>query len=737
MQVLINKIINMNNISKIKYFGCAALLSLGLLTGCSKNEVIRPESEGLITIKAVSASSFNSTENGPVTKVTYDPNYQGDYTSLVWGVGDNFQLYGDDMEGSKFTIVAHANYADKYTANESFTGTAVEGATKAFFPATKVDNETYNDVTVASPEGWNHQTLDFTGQMCSGWSNSLSSYTYMVGEIGGTTDNPTISFSHLTSQIEFKLTLPDDYSSADSPYELRLVATDGSKVFCKVQDLNNSENNEMTDTLSLSLSYISLYNKPYTMSLYMKVAPLYILNTPMKVEVLTNNEATGDELCYSADLGNQTVVFQKGKQYTLSTNINLEDDGTSGVDVSNYSPDSYTLSSTGKTLKKWIGSESLVDLTQDPAFAELDSIESHAFEELATLKKVVMGDNIISIGNSMFYNCTSLTNVTLPSNSNITSTGMMTFYGCTSLKSITLPSTINKIGLSAFSGCTSLSESPITNSIDTIESSAFQSCNALTSIYLTSGSKLKYIGSMAFMYCSGLKIFNLGNDYAGIIPNDAFIQCTSLTLARFPETTTGIGFAAFKSCWKLKNFTVPAGVTSIGKYAFLDTGIETIDIPASVTFIGQIALSNCKDINVEDGNPNYVSVKSGEHNGLFTKDLSYLIHQYVDSEEYIVPEQVDSIQRYAFAYSDDLKVLRMGSNVNKIETSAFSYVSNLSEIHYNKKSPVGIIGEDEYLFSPSSLYQTVKLYVPSSAVSKFQTTNPWSNFTSIIGENFE
>ena len=56
----------------------------------------------------------------------------------------------------------------------------------------------------------------------------------------------------------------------------------------------------------------------------------------------------------------------------------------------------------------------------------------------------------------MFYGCTSLTNVSIPSS--VIAIGQYAFYGCTSLTSISIPSSITRIESSAFVDCTSLTD---------------------------------------------------------------------------------------------------------------------------------------------------------------------------------------------------------------------------------------------------------------------------------------
>ena len=55
-----------------------------------------------------------------------------------------------------------------------------------------------------------------------------------------------------------------------------------------------------------------------------------------------------------------------------------------------------------------------------------------------------------------FYNCSGLTNITIPDS--ITSIGRSAFNGCSSLASITIPDSVTSIGDNAFYCCDSLKE---------------------------------------------------------------------------------------------------------------------------------------------------------------------------------------------------------------------------------------------------------------------------------------
>ena len=86
------------------------------------------------------------------------------------------------------------------------------------------------------------------------------------------------------------------------------------------------------------------------------------------------------------------------------------------------------------------------------------------------------------LGDYVFYGCSGLTSLTLPSS--VTSIGRGAFYGCWKLTSLTIPSGVTSIGYSAFRGCSGLTNLTIPSSVTEIGWGAFRGCSGLTSIYV-------------------------------------------------------------------------------------------------------------------------------------------------------------------------------------------------------------------------------------------------------------
>ncbi len=124
-----------------------------------------------------------------------------------------------------------------------------------------------------------------------------------------------------------------------------------------------------------------------------------------------------------------------------------------------------------------------------------------------TIRAVVIGKDVTSIGSCAFYNTTYLTSVTFENGSDLTNIGHAAFGMCGKLTSITIPSSVTTIGQRAFVGCEELTSITIPSSVTTIGANAFKWCSGLQSVTFAPDSKLKTIGNEAFEDCHKDLIF--------------------------------------------------------------------------------------------------------------------------------------------------------------------------------------------------------------------------------------
>ena len=316
------------------------------------------------------------------------------------------------------------------------------------------------------------------------------------------------------------------------------------------------------------------------------------------------------------------------------------------------------------------------------------SIGKSAFSSCRSLTSITIPNSVTSIGEWAFCDCSGLTSVTIPNS--VTSIGGSAFSYCTGLTSVTIPNSVTSIGSHAFQGCSGLTSVTIPNSVTSIGDRAFYECSGLTSI--TIPNSVTSIGEYTFYNCSGLTSVTIPNSVTSI-GSHAFSFCTGLTSVTTPNSVTSIGDAAFSNCSGLTSVTIPNSVTSIGRFAFIHcSGLTSVTIPNSVTSIGGYAFSCCSGLT-----------------------------------SVTIPNSVTSIGTEAFWGCNSLTSVTIPNSVRIIESGAFQSCSNLENVYcYAEK--FSRIGDDIF---KDSYIEYATLHVPSSALSYYQTTEPWSGFGTI------
>ena len=147
----------------------------------------------------------------------------------------------------------------------------------------------------------------------------------------------------------------------------------------------------------------------------------------------------------------------------------------------------------------------------------------------------------------------------------------------------------------------------------------------------------------------------------------AFYDCNALKQLTLPENLTDIGAYAFSGCLDLQNVTLPGKLATIAERAFDYTGLTAIHIPASVTMIGQQALSQNYDllkITVDEANTVYCA----EDNVLYNKEKTTLIRAGSGlSGDWSIPFGVKTVEGMAFWNCWTLETLRIPATVQSID----------------------------------------------------------------------
>ena len=314
------------------------------------------------------------------------------------------------------------------------------------------------------------------------------------------------------------------------------------------------------------------------------------------------------------------------------------------------------------------------------------------------IESVTIGSGVTSIGSGAFSGCNSLTSVTLNSNAivsqsyssssniksvfggqvleyilgdEITCIGNYAFFNCSSLTSVTIPNSVTSIGIAAFNGCSSLTSVIIPESVTSIgQGGTFQKCTALKSVQwnakkctIDKNDNNGYYPP--FLYLSNISIFSFGEDVE-TIPACLCYGLSGIKEINLPNNVTSIGNYAFYDCEKLMTINIPNNVPEIENHTFFGcSSLSEISIPNSVTSIGNSAFYNCSSL-ISVTIPN--SVTSIGNSAFYGCAKLTAVN---------IPYRVPSIEDYTFFGCSSLSEISIPNSVTSIGNSAFSGCSNL------------------------------------------------------------
>lgn len=237
---------------------------------------------------------------------------------------------------------------------------------------------------------------------------------------------------------------------------------------------------------------------------------------------------------------------------TFGTIKTLEEGGSEqGV----YPSSSYELSSDGKKLLKWIGTETEIDFGIDPVLAKVTAIGERAFFYNEYVEKLTLNEGITSIENDAFHGLSKLTTLSLPAT--LTSMGTYNFTACKSLKDISVAG--GNTVYSASDGVLFMKEG---------DGLQIVICGGAKTGEYIFPSNVKSVGFNAFYFCDWISSVVV-NEGLERIEDQGFYDCDNLKEISLPEGFVSIGNYAFTDCISLENIQLPSTINKIGAGAFL------------------------------------------------------------------------------------------------------------------------------------------------------------------------
>ena len=411
----------------------------------------------------------------------------------------------------------------------------------------------------------------------------------------------------------------------------------------------------------------------------------------------------------------------------------------------------------------------------------LTTIEDYLFYQCCNLKTITIPGSVTSIGDESFRYCSNLTKIIIPES--VVSIGNYAFRNCDGLNQIYCLPIIPPSGgnysfdtnssdykIYVYKECVDAYKSAWSNYVNNIYDNGNYPSGASTNIYYTtydeqpiSSDKLA-IKSNTYNNGQG-KMVIYGE--LKLIPDKAFSNCDKLTSITIPDCVNMIGDNAFNDCGSLLSVNLGNGITVIGDNAFYNCGnLTSITLPDSVSTVGSYTFYNCKKMKSVTLGKGITTIGYyvfegcdilEEFIGEFTSDdgrcivINGLLHSFAPYgiTEYTIPNNVTSIDWYAFHNINSLTTITIPDNVTDIGNDAFSGCSNLTTVTISDK--IEYIGGNAFntcnklknvyckATEPPRLGDAVfynnaygrKIYVPYESVDKYKDSyanNGWNDY---------
>jgi len=242
------------------------------------------------------------------------------------------------------------------------------------------------------------------------------------------------------------------------------------------------------------------------------------------------------------------------------------------------------------------------------------------------------GHEVVAIGDRAFQNRTDLRTVMIPDS--VEKIEFEAFYNCINLKIVDLSSNLTTIGYDVFGNCKSISKIEIPKSLKKFDGTWGR------------GTNLSY---GAFGGCSNLKTVNFEAGSA-IVCAALFMGCDGIEEIELPDTITEIGDSAFKSCKNLNKVIIPESVTKIDGDAFAEcSGLVDIKMHEGINTIGSRAFYKCDRLL-----------------------------------DIVIPDSVEKIEFEAFRGCDKLENIKLSENLTIVGYGVFGDCKSISKIEIPK-----------------------------------------------------
>ena len=334
--------------------------------------------------------------------------------------------------------------------------------------------------------------------------------------------------------------------------------------------------------------------------------------------------------------------------------------------------------------------ENCSSLTNINIPTSLVQIRANAFSQTA-LKEFIAPESLKEIWLYAFKDAKELTNVELK---NVTEIGDMVFENCEKLESIVIPETLEEIGASVFGGCSSLQDIDLPNKPLALDHNTFYG-----SAYYEDKSNWEngvlYVDNYLLAINSdflNLSEYEVKEGTIAIAINAFLNNAQNLTKITLPEGLKLIGDKAFSSLYKLESINIPSSVDTIGYNAFASTGIFN----NSTNWSDNGLYIDGWLVNVQNTKISEFEVKEGTIGVSNGSDVSFIPSRARKITKLTLPSTLRYIGKNSFKQLTLIKEISLGGSLEFIKEGAFAVCSSLEKVNLDECTNLALIGDQAF-----------------------------------------